>query len=59
MKKYSIIILFLLLNNLSFAQSDVEINFDAPATYFTESIPFGNGRWAPWFSEIQIMKELY
>ena len=29
---------------VSFPQSDTKITFDAPANYFTESIPLGNGR---------------
>ena len=28
----------------SFSQADVELRFDRPATYFTESAPLGNGR---------------
>jgi len=39
---FIIVVLFVVIS--ASAQSDMEVRFDAPATYFTQSIPLGNGR---------------
>jgi alpha-L-fucosidase 2 len=39
---FIIVVLFVFIS--ASAQSDMEVRFDAPATYFTQSIPLGNGR---------------
>lgn len=39
---FIIVVLFLVIS--ASAQSDMEVRFDAPAAYFTQSIPLGNGR---------------
>ncbi len=37
-------ILLSLCTQFSFAQSDLQLKFDAPAQHFTQSVPLGNGR---------------
>ncbi len=44
MKRFSLIILIILLKNCLLAQTDLELKFDSPASHFTQSIPLGNGR---------------
>ncbi|HXR83749.1 MAG TPA: glycoside hydrolase family 95 protein [Hanamia sp.] len=44
MKKLSLLFIGLLLSVALFAQSDLQLKFDSPASHFTQSIPLGNGR---------------
>jgi alpha-L-fucosidase 2 len=44
MKKISSLFVGLLSTITLFAQSDLQLKFDSPASHFTQSIPLGNGR---------------
>lgn len=44
MIKSVFVVLLFLHSALLFAQADVDIKFDTPATHFTQSLPLGNGR---------------
>ena len=44
MKKPLFIIVLVFACISASAQADMDVRFDAPATYFTQSIPLGNGR---------------
>jgi len=43
-KPSAILFVLVLITKNVFAQSDVQLKFDAPAVHFTQSIPLGNGR---------------
>jgi len=44
MKKYLLFFLFIISSVFTYAQADVQLLFDAPASHFTQSLPLGNGR---------------
>ena len=44
MTKVYLILFTLLISSSLFAQSDLQVKFDSPASQFTQSIPLGNGR---------------
>ena len=44
MKKYILVLALLINSACAWAQADVQLYFDAPATHFTQALPLGNGR---------------